>query len=542
MKDFMEGMKDQLNVSKTTNGALGYKSTGKQLLDFHFSISQLRSATEEEIIRKFQYIMNTEEEETFLKYLFYIRDVREGLGERRIFNCILKLLLTVKPDHFKNLIYFIPHYGRWDDLINLIDYHIPEVTEIVIKIIKPILEYDYSIAIKEDSTSSISLLGKWMPSINTSSKLTRYRAKQLCRMLGYSEKEYRKRLSCIRRYLNVVECKMSANQWSEIEYETVPSKANLIYEESFARHDPMRRAEYLANVTSGKAKINSSTLFPHEIIHKILNRDLGSSTVTLEELWKALPNLVDSNSKTIVVGDGSESMRKCIGKTNISSADVCIALCIYFAERLGGIFHNKYITFSGYPEFVDLSGMDSLFHKVEYCLGYCEIANTNIEKVFELILQTAIENNLSQEDIPDNILIISDMEFDECTFSSLGAYPDRRLMDQMKILFKQSGYKLPRIIFWRVNGKTNTIPMKENDLGVTLVSGFSLNIVKMVMSNELDPYKCLLEQINSDRYAFISTYMKRASMISSEFLFNQLIISKNKKSYARSIKIKNEEL
>ena len=236
---------------------------------------------------------------------------------------------------------------------------------------------------------------------------------------------------------------------------------------------------------------------------------------TLEALWKSLPDTVNGCGNTIVVADGSGSMTTSVsGK--VSALDVANALAIYFAERSSGQFKDKYITFSERPQLVDLSRGKSLRDKIKIALSHDEVANTNIEAVFDLILDTAIENHMSQDDIPQNILIISDMEFDGCAVSNsycrgyrrANRGVDSRLFQIISQRYEDAGYKLPRLVFWNVNSRTGAIPVIENDLGVALVSGFSTNIVKMVMSGQTDPYECLLETLNTERYAPIEEALK----------------------------------
>lgn len=367
--------------------------------------------------------------------------------------------------------------------------------------------------------NGISLLAKWMCSENASSEQTKHYAKILREGLGLSSREYRKMLSTMRKYLDVVEVKMSGKNWSDINYEAVPSRANLIYNNAFLRNDEERRREYLGKLEKGEAKINASTLFPHDILHKYTSggRRLPLMDATIEALWKALPNTVNGCGNTIVVADGSGSMITPVdNSSSVTALDVANALAIYFAERSSGQFKDKYITFSENPQYVDLSNCTSLHDKLQKAFGYNEVANTNIEAVFDLILTTAINNHMSQEDLPANILIISDMEFDSCAvggrvMSSQRDYwgrtyceyadLDNRLFDTITQRYANAGYKIPRLVFWNVNSRTGAIPVKENDLGVALVSGFSVNVVKMVMSGKTDPFECLLETLNSERYA-----------------------------------------
>jgi hypothetical protein len=249
------------------------------------------------------------------------------------------------------------------------------------------------------------------------------------------------------------------------------------------------------------------------------SRTVKVKDAALEAMWNALPNTVNDCGNTIVVADGSGSMTSVVdNNSRVTALEVANALAIYFAERSSGQFKDKYITFSENPQFVDFSKCNSLHDKIQAALLHNEVANTNIEKVFDLILTAAVNNRMTQEDLPKNILIISDMEFDSCATSnskvkdSWGYYRsvgvDQRLFDVIAKKYAAAGYKMPRLVFWNVNSRTGTIPVKENELGVALVSGFSVNIAKMVMSGETDPFECLLEVLNSERYAPVEEALK----------------------------------
>lgn len=368
--------------------------------------------------------------------------------------------------------------------------------------------------------NNISLIAKWMCSENASSEQTKRYAQMLRKGLGLSSKEYRKTLSSLRSYIDIVESKMSAKKWEDIKYEAVPSRANLIYNGAFLRNDEERRREYLSKLEKGETKINAGTLFPHDIVHKYSSTTGWSSSVgkydaTLESLWKALPDTVNECGNTIVVADGSGSMRCNVGgNTHVTALEVANALAIYFAEHSSGDFKDKYITFSHRPQLVDFSQCDSLRDKLRVAYTHNECSNTNIEKVFDLILTTAINSHMKQKDIPKNVLIISDMEFDSCaTCNGSNRYfnrPNARLFDVIKKRFEDAGYQMPRLVFWNVNSRTSTIPVKENDLGVALVSGFSTNVCKMVMSGKTDPYECLVETLMSERYNAVEDALKNS--------------------------------
>lgn len=505
--NFMNAMQNELNneTQLTENGGVGYRTTGKKLLDLNFAVSSLRMASEQEIINKF---MDAYYENPILamQWLFYNRDARQGLGERRTFRVILKYLAEDKPDVVRNVIPLVAEYGRYDDLWCLLD---TDLKTDVFKVIKAQLQKD---EINMRKNVPISLLAKWLPSENASSMKTKRYAIMIREWYGLSSRDYRKMLSEMRKYIDVVERKMSAKQWDEINYETVPSRANLIYNNAFLRNDEERRREYLGKLEKGEARINSNVLFPHDIVHKYENLGDWNTTVkpydaALEAMWKALPNTVNECDNTIVVADGSGSMEcRVDSNSSVTALDVANAFAIYFAERASGEFKDKYITFSSRPQLVDFSNVKSLHDKIGIALRHDECANTNIEATFDLILQTAINNHMSQEDMPKNVLIISDMEFDSAV--GYGYKPNKTLFQTIANNYAIYGYKLPRLIFFNVNSRTKTIPVKENELGIVLISGFSVNTINMIMSGKTDPYECLLGVLNSERYVPIKNAVK----------------------------------
>ena len=238
----------------------------------------------------------------------------------------------------------------------------------------------------------------------------------------------------------------------------------------------------------------------------------------MEALWNNLPDTVAGCGNTMVVADDSASMTwvKLPGST-ARPLEVANAMAIYFAERSSGQFKNQFMTFSEEPQLIDLSKGKNLKEKLKIVNSAHVGANTNIEAVFDLILTTAVNKHMEQSELPANILIISDMEFDGCTCgnASKGQYGyyrysslSSRLFDEISKQYQDAGYQMPRLIFWNVASRTGTIPVKENDMGVALVSGFSVNIAKMVMSDRLDPYECLLEAINAERYQPIEDAMR----------------------------------
>lgn len=485
---FIDSLKDALNISTTENGALGYATTGKALVDFNFKVASMRNWSEENIKREFKKVWY-ENKELALKYLFYVRDVREGLGERRLFREVFKEIVNQKElkDNIK-ILKLIPEFGRWDDLISLMGIN-DDLTHNIVDIIRDQMVSDIDGCMKE---KSISLMAKWLPSINTSSTKSKTNAKLLCKQLGVKETTYRKTLSKLRKYIDVIERKLCANEWDKVNYETVPSNANLKYKDAFLKHDEDRRKKYLESLEKGETKINGSVLFPHDIVakYRALEKDEA-----LEALWKSLPNYVDNNTNTLVVRDGSASMTW--GNTKIKPLDVATALAIYFSEKCEGQFKDNFITFSSKPELVSLTNYETLRDKLVECYNYNDCSNTNLEATFDLVLDVAVKNHLKQEEIP-NLLIISDMEFD--ISYSTSRYLKDKLFKTIEDKFNKAGYQLPKLIFWNVASRTNTVPLTQNKNGVILVSGFSPAITKMVLSEELDPYKALVKELMKGRY------------------------------------------
>ncbi len=490
-------LEKQDNYSITENGAIGYKSTGSALVDINYKISSLRQSDEEEIIKLFDKAFE-ENREYALKWLFFARDIREGVGERRLFRICYKRLLKLDEDAFQKNLDNISEYGRWDDLISLIG--ISKLTdEYIIKIIKKQLDEDLD---NFNHNKAISLLAKWLPSENASSTSTKIMAKRIIRLLGMTPRKYRLMLSDLRAYSNVVEVKMSSNEWNNIDYEKVPSLANLKYKNAFMRHDENRRLEYLKSVERGESKINMHVATPVDIVSRYSRRYHGIRDYdeTLELAWDNLKDIMVED--TLVVADGSGSMTMHVsGKT--MALDVANALAVYTSEHNSGVYRNKYITFSNKPQFVEFKESDSLKTKLEIALKHDEVANTNIEAVFDLILAIAVDNDIPQDEMIKNILIISDMEFNSAQRGWLGEDHTltRPLFEVIAKRYEDAGYSLPKLIFWNVNSRTQTIPLTENKLGVALVSGFSQNVLKMVMSSKYDPYEVLVETITGSRYA-----------------------------------------
>lgn len=505
IKKLQSTANDEFNRSETENGAVGYRTTGRELLDLNFAVSSLRNMSPIDVVKKFR-LAFYEDMLLAVKWLFFAGDVRGGMGERRLFRLCMQDIAQSHPQIVKALLPFIPEYTRWDNLVFMLN---TSLSDDVAAIIKAQLESD---AQNKSEQKQISLLAKWLPSINATSAETRALAGILVSKLGMTAKQYRQTLSALRKYLNVTEVHMSAGNWRAVKYAEVPSKANLLYANAFMEHDPNRRTTYLNALKRGQTKINAGVLFPHDVVHKYANGNWSILPYdeTVEQLWKALPDYVQGDDTTLCVADGSGSMAARVGRTDVSALEIANALAIYFAERCKGQFKDKYITFSENPQIVDFSHCKSLHSKIGVALAHDEVANTNIEAVFDLILTTAVKYKMPQSELPQNVLILSDMEFDWCAVSNTAARSQisDRLFDEIGARYAENGYKLPRLVFWNICSRTLTVPLTTNELGVALVSGFSPTALNMVLSGTLDPYKCLVDQINTPRYDAVENAIK----------------------------------
>lgn len=478
------------NKIHTENGAVTNSTTNSASLDFFGIGGALRSRTPDE---KYNLFIRAYQETPILavRTLFYFRDIRGGQGERDTFRHIIYKFALEYPQVAKEIVHQIPEYGRWDDLYALLDTPVEDVVWATID----------SQLTSDRMSDTPSLLAKWLKSENTSSKTSRALATRTRKALGLTSKNYRKMLSSLRKKINIIETQMSSNQWEDINYESVPSKALMQYRRAFYRHDSTRFSQYNRDVLAGLKKINTSTLYPSDIVAKVLH---GENEQLLENAWKNLPDYFKGQKmNALVVADTSGSMYG-------TPLNVAISLAMYIAERNRGEFHNYFMTFSDQPELVHINGK-SLYERINSITKSDWGYSTNIESVFDVILEAAQMKKLSQEDIPSKIIIVSDMEFNEAqqpvglvSYSSLNEEPNNdstlTLFESIREKWNAAGYNLPQLIFWNVAARNNQFPMQMED-NVQLVSGYSPSILTALLAGEfLDPYNLMLSVLNSDRY------------------------------------------
>lgn len=488
-------LKNESNLTLTENGATTYASTQSNCLDLFASIGALRRESDEEIVTRFSRAF-AENSDIAMKIIFFGRDVRGGLGERRVFRVIVKWLANHEPAALRRNIALIPEYGRFDDLVKLMG---TACEKDALAVIREQLHKDLA------SKEGVSLLAKWLPSVNASNAQTVRMGKKIARALNMTDAEYRRTLVKLRARIRIIENNLREKDYT-FDYGSQPSKAMFKYRAAFIRNDGERYGAFLDQVDKGEKTLHTGTLSPYEIIAPCVEGHCGYLRLSDEErkamdvTWNALEDFTPRSpggigENALVVVDGSGSM---YGSNQPTPATVAMSLGIYFAEHNTGAFKGHFITFSENPRLVEIKGRD-IVEKVRYCMGYNEVANTNIQRVFELILRTAVKNRVPQEEMPARIYIVSDMEFDWCAQDA-----SMTNFEYAKKLFAENGYKLPEVVFWNVASRNQQQPVTMNEQGVALVSGCTPRIFSMVASGNMSPYTVMMEVLESERYARIA--------------------------------------
>lgn len=484
--NFANVMKKEAQTKLTENGAVAYNTLNSGLLDLFAVIGALRPQSESEIEQKFARAFN-EDKLLATKMLFYAGNIRGGLGERRTFQICLKWLAQNHPEIAIKNIMNVPHFNRWDILIKAFIGTVAENQ--MWAVVEQQLRQDCHNYYEKQP---ISLLAKWLPSANASSKATRRLAKIAFRKLHFfNEKEYRTVIHQLREHLRVVENLMSHGRWEEINYEAVPSKAMLRYRNAYAKRDNERFREYQQKLAKGEAKINASTLYPYDLVEKYTNHGYYTARIKEDEIveaqWKALPNYLTKPKNILVMADVSGSMS---GRP----MDTSIGLAIYFAERNQGDYHNLYMTFTDKPHYVQIKEEATLAQKVHQVMVTDVGYNTNLEKAFETILKTAVTMNVSPENMPEALVVISDMEIDNYM-----RWYGVDFVDEMKKRFEAEGYQFPKLILWNVEARKDTFLTQSQD--VIMISGHSPSQFKALI-NCLDKsgYEVMLEVLNDPMY------------------------------------------
>lgn len=517
MNNLLNGLKDNANWDYTENGAICRKSTGHNLYDMFAFGGAYRFRSEEDCILLFKNAFE-ENPEYAVKCLFYLRDIEAGQGERRFFRVCLRWLANEHPEIAKRNLEHVVELGRWDDLYCLVK---TPVEKDAFNLIKHQIAMD--IKSLQKPNGAVSLCAKWLCSENTSSEETRKYGAITRKYLNMTSRQYRKTLSALRKRINVLERLMSANEWDKIDFSAIPSQAGMKYRKAFERHDIDRKKAnpkaqtYKEFANDATTTVNAKALNPYEVVQKAIpyidkntnyrySWNYTSFSNTSSRIWKSdlfdterlminkyWDNLTDyfkdATFDGLCVCDTSSSMTS----NNALPLSVAISLSMYCAERARGPFANHYISFSRKARLVKVEGVDFV-DKVKriYETDLCE--NTNLESVFDLLLTTAKANNCAQEDLPKTIIIVSDMQIDSAT-----EYSNRELMmKQIRREWARCGYVFPKIVYWNVNARSNTI-LDDNKEGITYVSGNSPVLFQQIMKG-VTAEQLMYDKLNSPRY------------------------------------------
>lgn len=465
--------------SLTANGAVTNASSLNKNVDFFF----LAGASRGKDIKPVFAAALAEDSEVAIRILEHCRDARGGSGEREIFKQLFAYLIQTEPNLASRVLVKIPEIGRWDDIF------VTFGTSLEREALRMI-----TFALNEVKDG---LCAKWCPRQGAiANKIRAY--------MRLTPKQYRQLVVGLS---TTVETKMCANEWLDITYPHVPSVAAGRYQKAFLKHDPIGYGEFKEKLVSGEAKIHASVSYPYDVIRSLKH---GDRAVSIAQ-WNALPNYLEGSDENILpVVDVSGSMTSVVSGS-VNALDIAISLGLYTSERMGGVFKDQFITFSGSPEMLHLKG--DLGQRYDQMSRSNWAMNTDIQKVFELILTAAVKHKVDQKDMPTKILILSDMEFDSSViiggsgtsrgYSTGSSSVSVSAMDMIRDRYLAASYKLPQIVFWCLAGRSGNIPVTMHKTGAALVSGFSPSIMKSVLGNEeMTPLSVMLKAVMIQRYDF----------------------------------------
>ncbi len=493
MNEFLKAMKNDTNFGLTENGGVKHNSTMSKVLDMFAMGGSMRNRSDSDVITMFSNAY-VEDRTLALRCLFYLRDIRGGQGERRFFRTCLRWLSDQDPAEAESLIGRVAEYGRYDDLFVMFG---TACEASMMGYIKWVIDQNRD-----------HLVYKWMPSINASAPVTRKRGRKFAHEFHMTERQYRKMLAEGRKACHLVETLMSQNQWDQIAFDKLPSRAGLLYKNAFMRREETRD-RYASFMSNKETKVNAAVLNPVDIAHQIFNcygRPNQTERNAWQKYWDNLKDYYNGREEPgIAIVDVSGSMMGV-------PMEAAVSMGAYIAERGKGPFQNHFLTFSGCPELVEFTGSD-VYDKFTRAQSAEWGGTTNIEAVFNLLLNTAIGHHTKPEDMPKTLYIFSDMEFNGCISAGPVSYDrwshGRLLQNEGQIntvieaqarKWASHGYKIPRVIFWNLDARHDNIPAIGD--GFSYVSGFNMNMVECILSGK-DGYDLMLEKLNSDRYSVI---------------------------------------
>lgn len=491
---------DELNKLETTdtetdNGAPAYSTTNSKLLDLF--TESVRGIEKDDLINMF---INAFSENNLLSLacVAHLRDIRKGKGERDI---VRHIMLWLRKNHYRTYILNLPYItsiGYYKDLLNIVqelsltneDDNPIELILMAEQLTKDLATY------RNKSEENISLAAKWAPSSNTYYDYNKngnqaYRLSKI--MFPNSktpQKDYRLAISSLRKHLNIVERLMCLNNWSEINFSHVPSKAHFNLKKIFSRHQEERYADYLSALTKGdpSVKINTTGMEPHTLVDKYLCDMLLRTKIqydaVVESQWETIVQKLSTNGTledSLAIVDVSGSM---VGKP----MTVAIALGLITSKLTKEPFRDHCITFSNNPQMHKIIG-SNLLEQVTDMKNMEWGANTDLLKVFKLILDKSIKNNLPDEQNIKKLFIFTDMQFDSAEYTNWDT-----TYENIKNMYAQYNYTVPNIIFWNLAASKKTFPCTKDIQGVALVSGFSPELLVAFMDNiEFTPFSMMMK-------------------------------------------------
>lgn len=459
-------------MTTTENGDLTHLSSANDFVDLFFNMGAARN-NDSMLNAPFTRALETDIGLTG-RMLLWARDARTGAGERKIFRKYGQtFVLKLKNDQAKRFIHKIPEVGRWDDVWKMF-YGTPH-QNLAFSI--------YAEALRNGD----GLAAKWAPREKSANRKV---AQALANYMNVSRRHYRKMLVDL---TNVVETQMCNREFKSIEFGKVPSQAINIYRKSFARQAPVQWENYIGRVESGTEKINAGAIFPYQLI-KMKSGGYYTIERSQEQQWKALPDFTNGKEGSIIpVVDVSGSMGCSAGGSKTTCMDVAVSLGLYLSERLKGPFQDSFITFSSSPKVQVLKG--SLNERLKQLSKANWSMSTNLDAVFGSILNAAVKGNVSQDDMPRTVLILSDMQFNQAIRSGTA-------QDRIEEMYHKHGYNVPNVVYWNIRA-TGTSPVTFDKSNTALVSGFSPSIVKSILGSEsMTPTAIMMKTLMDPLYTW----------------------------------------
>ena len=494
-----EAIHNEAKWTETWNGCDTLATTDSACLDMFGRAGAMRAASVEDKQIMFSKAFR-EDKDIAVKLLFYTRDVRGGYGERDTFNQMLAHLAVINTESVENNLWAVLEFGRAKDLYTLIGTPAEEAMWAFIK-----HQFEIDLANMAEG-KSVSLLAKWIATPDSKVEETKELGKLTAKKLGYSFKtmrEFKNKLRALRKYLDLPEAKMCAGKWDEIEYSKCASRFLLKNRKAFARNDEARWAEFNKKVETGEATMNMGTVTPADIIYEVRH----NYTSDLENMWKSLPDMCEGNVMVMCDTSGSMldydwSVRGAV-KTKVKPIDVAFGLALYFAQHNKGDLKDVMMNFSDRPQFIELDAATLIDNYNIASKAPVNYSSTNLEGAFNLLLKTCAKGNVAAEEMPQAIVIVSDMQIN-CV-SGVDRDNNMTFYNAMKKRYREAGYEMPQVVFWNVNAVNPTFHAAKSNRGVSLVSGYSTNVFKQVMENiGTTPYELMMAIVSSERYADIT--------------------------------------